>query len=107
MVSVSFSSCSVSNRFLNSSSNSMFFDPVSVVSILGVLLVINLSLSTSTSSLMLLIAILWSLPMLTWLMTATSVTMSGLLGSSEFMSSLHRLDFSKSISSLLSSGTWY
>ena len=41
-------------------------------------LVINCCLSTSTSNLMLLIAILWSLPVLTWLMTVSSVTMFGL-----------------------------
>ena len=35
MVSMSSSSCSVSNRFLNSSWNSIFFDPIRVASILG------------------------------------------------------------------------
>ena len=78
MVSMSFSSCSVSNRFLNSSWNSIFFDPIRVTSILGGFLVINFFLSISTSSFVLLIPSLWSLPMLTWLMIVTSVTMSGL-----------------------------
>ena len=78
MVSSSSSSCSVSNRFLNSSRNSIFFDPVREASIIGGLLVIILFLSTSTSSLKLLITSLWSLPMLAWLMTVTSVTVSGL-----------------------------
>ena len=75
---LSSSSCSVSNRFLNSSWNSIFFDPVCAASTLGGLLVINDFLSNSTSNLMLLITRLWSLPMLTWLVTVTSVTMSGL-----------------------------
>ena len=48
MVSISSSYCSVSNRFLNSSWNSIFFDSVS--STLGGLLVINYFVSTSTSS---------------------------------------------------------
>ena len=77
MVSMSSSSCSVSNRFLNSSWNSIFFDPICAVSTLGGLLVITFFLSTSTSNLMLLITILWSLSMLTWLMTVTSVTFFG------------------------------
>ena len=77
MVSTSCSSCSVSNRFLNSSWNSIF-DPICAGSTLGGLLVIHISLSPSTSNLMLLIAILYSLPMLIWLMTVTFVTMSGL-----------------------------
>ena len=78
MVSMSSSSYSVSNRFLNSSWNSIFFDPISVASTLGGPLVINCFVSTSTSSLLLLITIHWSLPVLTVLMTVTSVTMSGL-----------------------------
>ena len=41
MVSTSCSSCSVSNRFLNSSWNSIFFDPIHVASSLGDLLVIH------------------------------------------------------------------
>ena len=41
MLSLSPSSCSVSNRFLNSSWNSIFYDPIYVVSTLGGLLVIN------------------------------------------------------------------
>ena len=50
----------------------------------------------------LLIAILWSLPKLTWLMTVMSVTiLACFLGCSQFRSSLHRLGFSTSISSLL------
>ena len=67
-----------SNRFLNSSWNSTFFRRFCAASTFGGLLVINLFLSTSTSNLMLLITIVWSLPMLTWLRTVTSVTMSGL-----------------------------
>ena len=43
MVSMSSISCSVSNRFLNSSWNSIFFYPICVVSILGGILVINFS----------------------------------------------------------------
>ena len=50
MVSKSSSSCSVWNRFLNSSWNLIFFDPIRVASTLGGLLVINCFLSTSTSS---------------------------------------------------------
>ena len=78
MVSMSPSYCSVSNRFLNSSCNFIFCDLICVESLFGGLLVINMFLSTSTSSLMLLIAILWSIPLLTWLIIVTSVTMSGL-----------------------------
>ena len=78
MVSMSSSSCSVSNRFIGSSWNSIFFDPICATSTLGGLLVINFSLSTSMPNLTLLIAVLWSLAMLTWLMTVTSVTMPGL-----------------------------
>ena len=63
MVSMSSSSCSVSNRFLNSSWKLIFFDPIRVASNLGGLLVINSFLSTSTSSLMMRITSLWSLPM--------------------------------------------
>ncbi len=69
----------VSTRCLNSSWNSVFFDPIRVASTLGSFLVIISFLSTSTSSLMLLITSLWSLPMLTWLTTVTSVTMSSLV----------------------------
>ena len=76
MVSMSSSSCRVSNRFLNSSWNSIFFDPIRVASILGGLLVFSCFFSTSTSSLMVLITSLWALPMFTWLMTVTYVTMS-------------------------------
>ena len=43
LVSMSSSSCSVSNRFLNSSWNAIFFDPVCVASTLGGPLVINVS----------------------------------------------------------------
>ena len=78
MVSMSSSSCSVSNRFLNSSWNSIFVEPICAASTLGGLLAINFFLSTSTSNLMLIITILWSLPMLNWLMIVTSLTMSGL-----------------------------
>ena len=77
-VSMSSSSCRVSNRFLNSSWNSIFFDHIRVAYTLGGLLVIHFVLSITTSSSMLLITSLWSLSMLTWLMTVTSVTMSGL-----------------------------
>ena len=63
MVSMSSSSCSVSNRFLNSNSNLIFFDPIRVASTLGH----QCFLSTSTSNLMLLITSLLSLPMLTGL----------------------------------------
>ena len=41
MVSMLSCSCSVSNRFLNSSWNSVFFDPILVASTRGGLLVIN------------------------------------------------------------------
>ena len=78
MVSMSSSSYSVSNWFLNSSWNSIF-DPICVACTLGGLLVIHFfSISSSTSNLILLINSLWSLPLLTWLLTVTSVTTSGL-----------------------------
>ena len=79
MVSMSSTFCSISNRFLNSSWNYIFFEPICVASTLRSFFVINGFISTSTSSLMLLITILLSLPMLTWFMIATSVTMSGLV----------------------------
>ena len=63
MVSMSSSSCSVSNRFLNSSWISIFFHPICVVSTLGGLYVLMVFLSTSTSNWELLVASLWSLPM--------------------------------------------
>ena len=72
MVSMSSSSC-VSIRFLNSSWNYIFFFHICVVPTRGVLLVISFFLSTSTSRLMSFNVILWSLPMLTWLMTFTSM----------------------------------
>ena len=78
LVSMSSSSCSVSNRFLISSWNSIAFDYISVAYTLGGLLVIDVFLSTSTSNLMLLITSLRSLPMLTSLVIVMSVTMSGL-----------------------------
>ena len=85
-----------------------FFDPIHVVSTLGDLLVIHFFLSTSTSNLMLLITIVWSLATLTWLMTVTSVMMSGLFVNwSQFWGSLHCLGFSVFVSSLLSYETWY
>ena len=52
MVSMSSSACSVQNRLLNSSWNSIFFGPIRVASTLGRLFVIMFTLSTSTSSLM-------------------------------------------------------
>ena len=67
VMSVSSSPCNVSNRFLNSSWNSIFFDPSCVASTLGCVLVIHFFFSTSTASLIFLITIMWSLPMLTWL----------------------------------------
>ena len=71
-------------------------------STLGDLMVINSFLSSSTSNLMFLMAILWSLPMLRlWR------CMACLLGRSQFLTSLHPLGFSTSISSQLSSETWY
>ena len=72
LVSMSCSSCRVSNRFLNSSCNAIFFYSIRMASTLGGILVINFFRSISTFSLMLLITSLWSLPMLTWLMTVTS-----------------------------------
>ena len=78
MVSMSSSSCSVSNRFLSSSWNSIFFDPILVASTLCVCLVTNVFMSTSMSSLVLLITGLWLLPMLALLINVISVTMSGL-----------------------------
>ena len=51
ILSKSYSSCSVSNWFLNSSWNSNFFDPSRVAFTLGGLLVINVFISISTSSL--------------------------------------------------------
>ena len=75
---MSSSSCSVSNRFLNSSWNSIFFDRYSC----GIYSCWPLGHPFCPFhlyvQLMLLITSLWSLPMLTWLMTVTSVTMSGL-----------------------------
>jgi len=79
MVSMSSSSCDVSNRFCNSNWNSIFFGPICVASNPDGRLVIYCFLAISTSSFMLLITFLWSLPMMTWLMIVTSVTMSGLL----------------------------
>ena len=55
MLSMSSSSCSVLNWFLNSCWNSIFFDPIRVACTLGGVLIIILFLSTSKSSLMLLI----------------------------------------------------
>ena len=78
IVSMSSSFFNVWNRFFNSNWHSIFFDLISVASTLRGLVVIIVFLSTSTSSLTLLISIMWSLPTLTWLMTVTSVTMSGL-----------------------------
>ena len=88
--------CSVSNRFRNSSVmwNVIFDTTCAVASWPSVVFP-----STSKSGLILLITILWSLSMLTWLMIVTSVTMSGLFV--RMLSSLHRLGFSTSISSLL------
>ena len=77
-VSMSSNFCTVLNRFLNSSWNSIFFDPIRVASTLSNLFVIIVFLSTSTSILMLVKTCLWSLPMLTWLMNVTSLTISGL-----------------------------
>ena len=76
MVSMSSTSCSVSNGFLSLNWNSISFDPIHVASTLGGLVVILFFFSTTTSSLMLLITSLWSLPVLTWLMNFTSVTIS-------------------------------
>ena len=59
ILSISCSSCGDSNRFLNSSWNSILFDPIRVASTLGGLLVNNSFLSTSSSSLVLLITSLW------------------------------------------------
>ena len=44
IVSMSSSSCSVSHRFVNSSWNLIFFDPIRVLSTLGGLSAINVSL---------------------------------------------------------------
>ena len=110
MVSMPSSSCRVTNRFLNSRWNSIFFDPIYLASTLGGLLVINVFLSTSTTSLILFITILWSLPMLTWLIDDCYVcdeVWPFLFGCSPFRSSLHRLGFSTSISSLRSYEIWY
>ena len=73
MVSMSSSSsCVLNHRFLNLSWNLIFFDPIRVASTLSSLLVINSFLTISTFNMMLLITILWSLPMLIWLMTVMS-----------------------------------
>ena len=74
MVSMSSSSCSVSNRCL-----SIQIGIKSSLVLLVWHLLINVFLSTSTSSLTLLIASLWSLPMMTWLIMVTYMTMSRLL----------------------------
>ena len=68
---VSSSSYNVPNRFFNSRWNSIFFDPIWCPH--GR----HFFLSTFTSNLMLLTIFLWSLPMLTLLITVTSVTTSG------------------------------
>ena len=78
MVWMSSSFCNIVNWFLSSSWNALFFDPIHVASTLGGHLFISIFLSTSTASLMLLMTSLWSLPMLTLLMTVTFVMMSGL-----------------------------
>ena len=78
MVSKASNYCSVADLFLNSSWNSIFFDPICAASTLGGLLIINLFLSASTSSLIFLITGLWSIAVLTWLVTVTYVMMSGL-----------------------------
>ena len=69
MVSMSSSFFSVSNRFISSSWNSLFFVPICLASTLHGFLVIHLFFSTSKRSLMLLIAIVWFMPMLTLLKT--------------------------------------
>ena len=113
MVSTSSSSWSISNRFLNSSWNSIFFDPICVAPTPCDILVINVFLSTSTSSLILLVTSLWSLPMLTWLSDDcyTSLTMSGLFVRTEsipvFVTPFGLFHGHLPISSLLSSGIWY
>ena len=102
MVSMSSSYCSVSNTFLNSSWNSIFFDPIRVASTLGGLMVINVFLSTSTSRLMLLIAI-QSQCWLSWWLLRMWRCLACLLGCNQ----LRPLGFSMSISSLIPSGKWY
>ena len=109
MVSMSSGSCSVSNRFFNSSWNSIFFlYPICVGSALGGLLVVDVfpfhldaqfdvarNHAVVTSSVVLVHDYL-------------PVTMSAcLLGCSQFQPSPHRLGFSISNSSLLSYETWY
>ena len=69
MASMSSRSCSVSNRFLNLSWNSIFFDPICVVFTLDCLYV-QLEVAY--------ISIMWSLPKLTCLTIVTYVTMSSL-----------------------------
>ena len=54
--------------------NSIFFYPIRVASILSH----QFFISSYSSCLMLLTTSMWSLPELTWLMTVTSVTISGL-----------------------------
>ena len=75
-VSMSYhSSCSVTTRFCSSSWSLIFSDPTVLVSTLDRLLIVRrIFISTSTSTLMLLTTILWSLIILTWLMTVTYVT---------------------------------
>ena len=73
-VSMLYSISSVSNQFLNPSWNTIFFDRICLASTLRRSSVFFLS--TCTSNLKLLISILWSLPMLTWLMTVSYVAIS-------------------------------
>ena len=65
-------------RLLYSSWNLIFFDHIRVTSTIDGLLIKICFLYTFTSSLILLITIPWSRPMLTWLMAITFVTMFGL-----------------------------
>ena len=86
IVLISSSSCSVSNRFLKWSWNSMSY-------LYGICTWWPFDHKLFTTSLILLIASLWSLPILIWLATVTFITMIGLFVSMLSISvSFHHLD---------------
>ena len=73
MVSMSSSSCSVSNRLLNSSSNSISFDPFRVAfTVDPQCFPFHLYVQSDVAH-----SLMWPRPMLTWAMTVASVTKSG------------------------------
>ena len=109
MVSMSSSSCNLSNRFLNSSWNLIFFDPIYVSSTPGGFL----GIKCFPFHLYIQFYVAHSYYVVTFnvdLIDDSYVCddrLACLLGYSQFRFSLHRLGFSMSIFSLLSSETWY